>query len=227
MIKVHSFRAKYLVATLALCLMVLGGCSKNSTEPTVDADPTGFYKIDVKTTFTNKLTATGVKNGHICYMRNKGNAWCKDVEIGENYSFWIKDVTSTPMKDSTLIQFSLELRKPSAIFEGDLIEARNNFAIKYPDNPNYDNEGNVSASDAADVEAYVKQTIDDNVEAAKIAGAILAVLGDAPQIKDITDIISNSYKDDSKVKRRQIEGALIGVITFSEMRDMIKKNIEK
>lgn len=221
--KAHGYNVRRLLVALALCLTVLAGCSKNSTEPTVDADPTGFYKIDVKTSALNKYNATGLKNGHIAYMRTKGNKWCEDVEFGETYSFWIKNVKSSVIGDSSLIQFDLELRTPSALGDGDLIDARLNYAIKYPNNPNFDEEGN---ADAAEVSAYIKHVLERNVNISKTAVTFISSAYGATSVGEVINKITGFLFKESKIKRSQIEGALIGIISFGEMRAMIKEKVE-
>lgn len=215
---------KYYIIVFALALGLLNSCS-NTTEPVADADPTGFYKIDVKSSYTNKYTATAAKNGLIGYMRLKGAKWCIDNEIGEDYSFWIKNVRSTNLGDSTILRYDLELRTPALITEGNFIASHNGSVITYYNNPDFDKEGMM---DEKEISAYIKNTLERNVTISKQAidciSSLNLISGDA--IKGVLNFFLNFFASDSKIKRSQIEGAMTGSIIFAEMRTMIKENIE-
>lgn len=224
-----SFVRKKLSTKLLLVvyfsIVITSGCSKSVDVPLTppDADPTGYYEIDVKTTFTDKYTATGVKNGHIAYMNTKGAKWSIVKEIGEDYSFWIKNVRTTPTKDSTFIRFDLELRTPAMITEGELIEARQGYVIAYPNSADFDKPGN---ADAQQIAAFVDYTLKRNLAMSKAAINFAAQIGGVGDITKILDVLQKFFFNESKLKRSQIEGVMVGIVSFSEMRDMLK-NVEK
>lgn len=224
--KVLSCSKFYIIGILTLLIVSGIGCSSSTESPVLetDNDPANYYKIDVKTSFEDKFSATGIKNGHIAYMRLKGAKWCVDEETGEDYSFWIKDVRSVQGKDSTTIRFDLELRTPSFLTSGDLIEARKGYVVTYPNNPNWEKEGK---ADAALVAHTVKSVIENNAKYTKASGALISVLIENKSISDIVNFLTDTFWDDAKKQRSQLEGAMIGVITYTEMRNMIKVNLEK
>lgn len=208
-----------------LSILITSGCSKSVDAPVTppDLDPKGYYGIDVKTTFIDKYTATGVKNGHIAYMNTKGAKWSVVKEIGEDYSFWIRNVKTIPTKDSTFIRFDLELRTPAMITDGELIEARRGYVIVYPNSTDFDKEGN---ADAQQIAAFVDYTLKRNITVSKAAINFAAQMGGAGDISLILNVLQSLFFNDSKLKRSQIEGVLVGIVSFSEMRDMLK-NLEK
>ena len=214
---------KYL--SLILVVVLLHSCTTNTTEPTpVDVDPTGYYKIDVKTTFFNKYTATGVKNGLIGYMRVNGSKWCIDKEVGEDYSFWINNVRSSNTGDSSIVTFDLELRTAAFVTDGDSIEARHGYRVAYPNSPDWSQEGQ---ADAVKVSEYIKSTLERNVAITKSAATFAASISGNPEIKSVIDFMLKNFFSDTKIQQSQVEGAMVGLIAFAEMRSMVKKNIEK
>jgi hypothetical protein len=218
-----------LLRTLCSCLFALlvlasfSGCT-TPVEVVPEPDPVGFYAIDVKTTFLNKFTATGLKNGHIAYMRMQGTKWCVDAEIGEDVSFWIVNVQSTAVGDSTVLSFDLELRSPAMFSNGELIEGRYGYRIAYPNTADLDEAG---AADAAKVAAYVRAAIENNKQITKQAAASILKSTGQLQVKLVVDFLVNAFFSEAKIKRSQLEGALVGAITFIEMKNMIRENLEK
>lgn len=221
--KMIKYNSVYIL--VIVFILIIAGCSENSTNTSeVDKDPTGFYKIDVKTTFSNKYTATSVKNGLIGYMRTKGSKWCVDKEYGEDYSFWIKDVRSSSIGDSTIIRFDLELRTPALVTDGDSIDAIYGYSITYPNNPDWSKEGN---ADANKIAGHIKSILERNIFITKSAGSFIAKQSGVPQIKDMVEFLINTFGNEAKIQQAQVEGVIVGLIVYSEMRSMIKKNFEK
>jgi hypothetical protein len=212
-----------LVLQLSAVAFVFSSCT-NSVEVVNDPDPVGYYKLDVKTTFTNKFTATGLKNGHIAYMRLNGSKWCVDKEVGEDYSFWIKDVRTTDIGDSTVLSFNLELRTPAMVTDGNLIAARNGYRIAYPNSIDLNVDG---PADAVKVAAYVKSALERNVKLGKGAAAFASTITGHAEIKQIVEFLLNTFATEAKMKRSQVEGAIVGAISFAEMRDMVKVTLEQ
>ena len=112
---------KYLSILFAvLSLVVFNSCSKDNPADSASKSPeflmmeehtpSKVYLIDVKTKLTNKIEASGTKNGAIAYLNNQ--EWCKVVETGENYSLWIKDLSrDTSNFPNITIGFNLELQE--------------------------------------------------------------------------------------------------------------------
>lgn len=70
------------------------------------------YKIDVKTSISNKSKLTAVKKGLIAYMSS--DIYLKKVEFREDYSFWINDFKSKQLNDSTFtVYVDVDIAKPS------------------------------------------------------------------------------------------------------------------
>jgi hypothetical protein len=216
---VSSLRLPLITVLLSVLFL---SCS-NPVEVIDDPDPIGHYEIDVKTTWLNKYTATGLKNGHISYMRLRGTAWCTDKEVGEDHSFWIKDVRSTDIGDSTVLTFNLELRTPAMVTEGTLIAGRYGYRIAYPNTMDLNMNGN---ADAVKVAAYVKSTLERNVKLGKGAASFVSKISGHAEIKQVVDFLLSTFFSDAKMTRSQVEGALVGAISFAEMRDMVKVYLE-
>jgi hypothetical protein len=203
----------------AIALLLFTSC-QNPTEAEVDADPTGYYGIDVKTTWTNKYTATGVKNGHIAYMRLRGTKWCVDKEFGEDVSFWILDVRSTNTGDSTIIGFSLELRTPAAVTSGTFIGGRYGYRVAYANTPEMALEGK---ADAEMVSAIIRANLERSISISRKGAAFASTMSGRPEVKVVIDFLLNTFFSDAKITQSQIEGAVVGAISFAEMRDMVKE----
>jgi len=90
-----------------------------------DVIPKGKYKFDLKTKFgKEKVELEGIKRGLASCMEQSG--WAKKVEIKENYTVWIRNVSRTYSQDSVMvtINFDFELRKPSLFKLGDVIKSK-------------------------------------------------------------------------------------------------------
>ncbi|PKL84697.1 MAG: hypothetical protein CVV22_11650 [Ignavibacteriae bacterium HGW-Ignavibacteriae-1] len=92
-------------------------------------------KIDVKTKFTDKsLEMQAVKAGILEMLKTVN--WISMVEIGEKYSFWIKELTIQPNPENTnqsIIKFNLYLNTPAMFTEGKILKSR---TIKFVVDPN-------------------------------------------------------------------------------------------
>jgi len=108
-----------IIAIIAMIVAVLlsTSCSDNPSEPTVDKikQPIGFYKVDVKTSFQQKMDITGAKNGFISFMEQYGALWCKKVEIGEDYEFWIKNPIRKQNGNKRTVTVTLDLKEATTL----------------------------------------------------------------------------------------------------------------
>lgn len=209
--------------TALLSIALLASCS-SPTDVEPDTDPTGYYAIDVKSTWTNKYTATGLKNGHIAYMRLRGTKWCVDKEFGEDFSFWILDVRSTNTGDSTIIGFNLEVRTPAAVTSGERIAGRYGYRVAYANTPEMAFEG---VADAEKVSAIIRANLERSISISRKGAAFAATMGGRPEVKVVIDFLLDTFFSEAKITQSQIEGAVVGAISFAEMRDMVKENFEK
>ncbi len=79
-------------------------------------------RIDVKSKMEDKIDITAAKNGIISYL--KSSKWAKVVEVGEDYSLWIKAYEKNYDESFCVINLTLELRTASMFTDGKLIEKK-------------------------------------------------------------------------------------------------------
>ncbi len=213
-----------------IMLMFLLSCSKdNVTNPETpqyvymtEHKPQGFYEIDVKTNLWDKLNETGTKNGTICYINNSD--WGKKVEIGEDYSLWIKDLSRTPEDSLIHVSINLELQEPSLLLEG-YVYKKKHFEITYTKNQ-YDETTKGNATDA-----LIAQRFQDYANRCKKAGQIAAFVNNSfisnsphPYTKLASKIISmllDMFMDEELWYYQQIEAVIIGSEMYGQLKEWL------
>lgn len=78
--------------------------------------------LDVKTHWSEKGDLAAVKYGVIASIEKLGR-W-NVVEFGEDYSLWLTDLSRREKGDSIIVEMGIELRTPSLVRNGDLLESR-------------------------------------------------------------------------------------------------------
>lgn len=102
-------RKNYRVLLILFCLAL---CSPSFSQ----------VLIDVKTKFEEKKELHHIKIALVRSLDTTG--WSRTVEVGENFSFWLKNLKRTPIDDSLQTTVDLEFRTPTMIFDGQLISAK-------------------------------------------------------------------------------------------------------
>ncbi|MFA5512275.1 MAG: hypothetical protein WC313_07475 [Candidatus Kapaibacterium sp.] len=83
-------------------------------------------KIDIKTKFNSKKKEMQAVKAGVIEMIKTVN-WIKVGEIGEKYSFWIKDLEIIPNPKNfqqSVVKFSLSLNTPAMFSEGKVLKTR-------------------------------------------------------------------------------------------------------
>lgn len=84
---------------------------------------TAQVRIDVKTKWLEKKELTAAKHGVIAAI--EADPAIAVTEFGEDYALWIKNLHRTKEgKERVVVTLDLELRKPSLMGEGELIEKK-------------------------------------------------------------------------------------------------------
>ncbi len=104
-------KALILVAVL-VCFTPLFGQSQNET----------IVKLDVKTLMNEKNALAVSKLGTIQFLNE--SAWARVVEVGEDYSLWLKNYEIMQADNEITISLDVELRTPAAFRNGRLLESR-------------------------------------------------------------------------------------------------------
>ena len=135
----------FLLASILAVFMI--SCS-SSNEPDINdpdsiPDPQYLWKIDIKTKFADKAEIKGAKAG-LKGLLSETN-WGSVVNIGEDCSVWIGDITKTDKGGNKYdVDFTLYLCPPSALSQGESIKEKS-FSINYDlDDFEYDEEGNIT-----------------------------------------------------------------------------------
>jgi hypothetical protein len=79
-------------------------------------------KFDVKTLMDEKIQLRFIKLAVINNLKNSN--WAKIVEFGEDYSLWLTDLERYDLGDSIKSEFIIELRTPSMINRGKLLQIK-------------------------------------------------------------------------------------------------------
>jgi|GEM_PF-2840538 len=78
--------------------------------------------LDVKTRWSEKNDLAAVKYGVIASIERLGR-WSV-VEFGEDYSLWLTGLQRSQRGDSVLVAMTLELRTPSLVRSGEVLQSR-------------------------------------------------------------------------------------------------------
>lgn len=194
---------------------VLSSCSLfkcNNFVPMEERYPKKVYELDVKTKLIDKYNETGIKYGTIAYLNNK--PWSKVVELGENYSVWIKDLVRNEKEAPIItVEFTLELQEPALALEGKTFKKKK-FTITYE-------ADSALIKVKADSEAQlVGEYFKRYAERAKEAGKISAYVNNMFIKKSpipysavcafVIDWMSKNLQDDKMWKYKRLEAVICG-----------------
>lgn len=116
---------KFLVLTIILLLWI----SIFANEKAIDT-----IRVDIKTHLKDKINLFEAKAGFDYYL--KQIPWIKITEIDEDYSLWLVDYEGRLKDDNVIITITLEVRTPSTLKTGKLIEKRE-IKVVYKENEQF------------------------------------------------------------------------------------------
>lgn len=114
---------------LMIILIIIVSCKEdnNSSEEIQEIpDPSGFYSLDIKTSFLDKSDYEGIKKGIIDFV-DFGSICCEKVEFGEDFEVWIEDVRREKLSEiQWKVRFRLVIKKtylldPDEIFLNEFV----------------------------------------------------------------------------------------------------------
>lgn len=140
-------------------------------------NPVNYWDIDVKTKFKDKWGEIGMKFGSKAFINNTKNL--NVVEYFEDVSLWIKDFIRIKSNKEIIIDFFIELQKPTVFFESAFLKKRH-FTIKY------------------DNDLYLEK-VKGNIEYQVVAEKFRKYAIKCKKAGEITAYINNIFLDNNKL----------------------------
>lgn len=166
-------------------------------------NPLVFCKFDVKTSYSDKYSSSGAKNGLIAYL-NEAN-WAEVGEYGEDYSVWINNLKRSQVNKQVTVSFQFTMNTPANFSNGEVLYSKD-ISITY-DITN-DVEPSNGILDNAKLRAWLKQAKNYLNVYYPFSGTLLDKLGVFDKILDfLSGLMKNGESNTQKA-----EGALIGNI---------------
>lgn len=173
--------------------------------------------FDVKTSMKEKIQLRFIKIATITNLKNSN--WARIVEFGEDYSLWLTNLERYDLGDSIKSEFNIELRTPSMINRGKLLQIRHISVI-------YDTSGiaQVNENDGASVTNLLVQSL----QSTKIYADVVRLF--TSSIPFIETILQNFVSDFMTEFNRpptpleQLEANLLAAKVVVELYDMTQNS---
>jgi hypothetical protein len=219
-----SYRLTYRIVLVVVASLLFWSCT-TSNEPTAnpDPEPTGYYKFDYKTDFSNKADFMGVKNGLIAVMGKMAVGWAEKAETGEDYSVWIRGVSRSDVGSLKRVSYVVELRTPAFFTDGDHI-AKRDIVFEY----DKESDSNAIANPTSDYIAKQFDRVARNTqvgEAVQRAASNVAVKTSgqyAVFVTLITEYLLTFYPGENDLKYLRTEAIVSGALSYGALKDMIR-----
>ncbi|MBN8573966.1 MAG: hypothetical protein J0M05_08640 [Candidatus Kapabacteria bacterium] len=174
-------------------------------------------KIDIKTELSDKASndVQAIKAGIISTLKDH-ITWIKVVNVGEDYSFWIKNLSLTPKKDNpfiTIVSFNLELRTAAMFSQGKLI-------IQQPIKFEYDPQQELPLQQK-ELETYLSKINKDISGAGITTIAAISTLGTSILAQACIKTAAFLQKDFTAAQQKS--AILAGYYTVHALYSMLKK----
>lgn len=194
---------------ILLIFFVLSCKNDNDEKIEIIPDPINSYKIDVKTSFSNKQNYSGIKESVINYF-SQGVEWAQVVEFGEDYELWIEDVEREKINDVRWkINFKL-IFKENPLFQKETIHISENMTCVFDMPKDFEDV----ISDGQKLKQFINNSIQLSKKVGMINPKIMATALAAEKLMKMFNFITSLIFDNDEELRkvRRLESVFFGQV---------------